>query len=264
MVIDTIRKDITAETVAKNVYDGWISRFGCPLRLTTDQGRQFESNLFSKLMELLGIRKNRTTPYHPQCNGAVERWHRSLKAALTARLSDSATSWLDELSTVLLGLRAADRSDNGISAAEMTYVHVLRLPSDFYSPQSKGSVDDYTYVEKLREIISSFKPASIAQSNKSIFVHPDLKTCEYVFVRDEVHKPLKPAYNGPYRVLKRGTKVYTVQLLNRKANISIDRLKPAYVLHATDPLDTRSSACAADPPDASVLLTMLVRHAAAV
>lgn len=92
-------REITANVVAKVIYDGWITRFGCPVRLTSDQNRQFESSLFQHLMKCMGIDKIRTTPYHPQSNGAVERWHRSLKVALMSRLDSK--SWVEELSTVL-------------------------------------------------------------------------------------------------------------------------------------------------------------------
>ncbi|KAL4718012.1 hypothetical protein ACJJTC_012837 [Scirpophaga incertulas] len=141
-----------------------------------------------------------------------------------------ATSWVDELSTVLYGLRAAVRTDNNISAAEMTYAQTIRLPSDFYDTQKVVSCDDYSLVQKLRSILNSLKPNSKSHSSKSFFIHPDLRECEFVFVRNDVHKPLKPTYDGPYRVLKRGTKVYEIQFPNRIVNISIDRLKPAYTI----------------------------------
>ncbi|CAH2210398.1 jg24624 [Pararge aegeria aegeria] len=71
---------------------------------------------------LLGVQRIRTTPYHPQSNGVIERWHRSLKVALTAKLTDN-ESWDDELlvPTVLLGLRTALRCETGLSAAELVY-----------------------------------------------------------------------------------------------------------------------------------------------
>lgn len=223
--------DILADTIAKVLYENWICRFGCPKRLTSDQGRQFESNLFKSLMNVLGITKLRTTPYHPQSNGMVERWHRSMKVALTSRLSDN-TSWVDELPSVLFGLRAAARCDTGFSAAELVLGQTLRLPGDFHEEVSRQNIDYYTYVDKLREIISGLRSKSRAdRDNRNIFVHKDLKSCSHVFIRnDAVKEPLTPTYDGPYRVLGRRRKVYKVQLPNRKVEISIDRLKPAYML----------------------------------
>jgi hypothetical protein len=74
--------NITAETVARAFMNTWISRYGCPLRVTTDQGRQFEAQLFRALLQLCGVKLHNTTAYHPIANGLVERLHRTLKAAL--------------------------------------------------------------------------------------------------------------------------------------------------------------------------------------
>ncbi|GBO39594.1 Pro-Pol polyprotein [Araneus ventricosus] len=58
-------KVIKAETVAFEFYAKWIARFGIPERLTSDQGRQFESRLFHEFARLLGVKVVHTTPYHP-------------------------------------------------------------------------------------------------------------------------------------------------------------------------------------------------------
>lgn len=225
-------RDITADTVAKIIYEGWITRFGCPIRLTSDQGRQFESALFQELMKCMGIHKIRTTPYHPQSNGAVERWHRSLKASLCARLQDN-SSWIEELPTVLLGLRSTLRSDSGHSPADLTYGCHLRLPGDFYDNKSTDSSSSHTLVDNIRDTIRKIKPVSHNQrDSRSMFIHPDLKNCESVFIRnDAVRRPLQPPYDGPFRVMSRGDKVYKIQLPTRQTNISIDRLKPAYLIN---------------------------------
>ena len=65
--------DQTAVTVARAVVDNFISRFGCPMVIHTDQGRNFESDLFKAVCTLLEISKTRTTPTHPCSNGQVER-----------------------------------------------------------------------------------------------------------------------------------------------------------------------------------------------
>lgn len=75
---------ITAESVASIFVGTWVARFGAPTRLTLDQGRQFESELFNSLTKRIGTHRIRTTAYHPQANGRVERWHRTLKAAMMA------------------------------------------------------------------------------------------------------------------------------------------------------------------------------------
>lgn len=229
-------KDITADTVAKVLYEGWITRFGCPEKLTSDQGRQFESNLFKQLMVILGIYRIRSSPYHPQSNGKLERWHRTLKSALMARLNS--TSWIDELATVMLGLRAATRVDTGVSAAELTYGTTIRLPGDFYNAQSQNvQIDQESYVHRLRQVINSYTPVSrVNRDSRKIFIHKDLVDCQSVFVRnDMVRRSLQHPYDGPYRVISRTDKVFKVQINDRQVNISIDRLKPAYMLEDSEP-----------------------------
>ena len=67
--------DLTAETVARKIVNEFISRFGNPLEFHTDQGRNYESNLFQEMCRLLEIHKTWTTPYHPSSNGSVERFN---------------------------------------------------------------------------------------------------------------------------------------------------------------------------------------------
>jgi hypothetical protein len=96
---------------------------------------------------------------------------------------------------------------------------------------------DSAFVDQLRDTIRRLKPTPNQPHSKTrpIFVHRDLKTCEHVFIRvDAVKKPLQAPYDGPYRVLKRDDKVFTLQLPNRQTNVSIDRLKPAYTITEED------------------------------
>lgn len=242
-------RDITAEVVAQVLYESWIVRFGCPLRITTDQGRQFESSLFNALIKKMGINRLRTTAWHPQSNGHVERFHRTMKAALMAR--GATTTWTQELPTVLLGLRTALRQDNNLSPALMTYGTTLRMPSDFFEPPS-SKIDDAELVRHITRTMTSLTPAPHrSQSVDKPFVYKDLATCTHIFVRnDTVRSPLTPPYDGPYEVLKRYDKYYKIQLPLRTTVVSLDRLKPAYIVkedteNATEANCSRSQALTA-------------------
>ncbi len=80
--------DIKAETVAKAFLFHWIARVGVPIRLTSDRGTQFKSQLLFNLNKLLGTHRIRTTAYHPQTNGILERWYRTLKNAIKCQANN--------------------------------------------------------------------------------------------------------------------------------------------------------------------------------
>ncbi|GBO05149.1 Retrovirus-related Pol polyprotein from transposon 412 [Araneus ventricosus] len=71
--------DIQSKTICRAIFHTWIYRLGCPSIITTDQGSQMRSSLYSEFSEMLGINRIRTTAYHPIANGIVERFHRHLK-----------------------------------------------------------------------------------------------------------------------------------------------------------------------------------------
>ncbi|XP_041983391.1 uncharacterized protein LOC121736335 [Aricia agestis] len=241
-------QEITAEVVAKAFYDNWIARFGVPLRITTDQGRQFESSLFRTLLQKFGITRIRTTAFHPQSNGQIERWHRTMKTALVAR--GASTQWADELPTVLLGLRTALREDTKVSPALMTYGTTLRVPSDFFVPSTSKN-EDAEFVRKLTETMATLKPHQRSCEKRSTFIHKDLYTCSHVFVRnDTVRAPLTPPYDGPYEVLKRNEKYFKIQLPLRTTVVSLDRLKPAYLLNQ-EACESENTSSTPSPPQPS-------------
>ena len=85
--------DQKARTVAEILVNKVFSRFGPPAVLHSDQGANFESNLMHDICTLMGISKSRTTAYHLQCDGLVERQNRTLQAMLTAFCSQHREDW---------------------------------------------------------------------------------------------------------------------------------------------------------------------------
>ena len=220
---------ITAEAVAQTFISGWIARFGVPSTIVIDRGRQFESHLWNALMKFLGSKRARTTAYHPQANGMVERFHRQLKVALKAQLNPSA--WMDSLPLVLLGIRTALKEDTKSTAAEMVYGTTLRLPGEYFtSSSSSHPIDPADYVSKLKAHMQKIRPSQPRLPHRDSRVCDALLNCTHIFVRvDGVRKPLQPPYNGPYPVITRTEKHFTIDINSRKETVSLDRLKPAHL-----------------------------------
>ena len=82
-----------AETVANVVVCEFISRFGVPRQLHTDQGRNFESKWFQEMCRIMEIDKTRTTPLRPQSDGIVERFNRALEAMLSKFVDGDQKNW---------------------------------------------------------------------------------------------------------------------------------------------------------------------------
>ena len=222
--------EITAPACARALVRHWVSRFGVPLQVTTDQGRQFTSVLWKHLMELLGTSHSLTTAYHPQSNGLIERFHRTLKERLMARAQAAGSgTWMDHLPFVMLGLRAAVREDADCSPADLVYGSSLRLPADLLESTTTARVSPSAFVDDLRDVMRQSSPMPfLYHGNTSSSVPAALSTCPQVFIRvDAVRPPLRPPYEGPFPVLQRGPKTFTVRRNSKDYVVSIDRLKPA-------------------------------------
>lgn len=218
--------DIEAKTVAKALLNSWIANFGVPHEITTDQGRQFESQLFNELAKMCGTKHIRTTAYHPQANGIIERFHRTLKAALKCHNSN----WTDALPLVLLGLRATFKPDLDASPAEMLYGQTIGLPGDFID-KTDNSLSQHEFITHLRSIMDEIRPVNTSShSTDRTFIQKDLARCTHIFLRDDtVRKPLKKPYDGPYKVLKRDDKTFDIKIKERIVKVSIDRVKAAFL-----------------------------------
>lgn len=222
--------DQTAATVAKTIIETWVSRFGCPAKITVDRGGQFKSELFNQLNMAIGCKHFRTTSYHPQSNGIIERWHRTLKASL---MCQQTASWAYSLPTVLLGLRTVHKDDIDASPAEMLYGQTLRLPAELFdeikiNPKPNNEND---FISNFRESMRQIKPTTTAHHSKEKpFVHKSLADSKYVFIRnDKVKSPLTAPFDGPYKVLERREKFFKLDINGKTNTVSIDRLKPAFV-----------------------------------
>jgi transposase InsO family protein len=215
-------RSTSAGACAAALVGGWVYRFGVPQQITSDRGSQFTSAVWDFFTRRLGIKARLTTPYHPQSNGAVERFHRRLKEALKARLAGS--DWVDHLPWVMLGLRAAPREDSGISAAELVYGAPLSLPGQFLTTSKPPPSE---FVQQLRSHIPCIADRP---DDKQVAAQPppfSLQSAAFVYVKSPPASPgLTPAYRGPYRVRVLGRKYFVIEIGGRPQAVSVDNIKP--------------------------------------
>ena len=186
----------------------------------------------------------------------VEHLHRQLKAAIRCHQR----RWTEALSQVLMGIRTSWKEELGTTAAEMVYGQPMRLPGQFLTPQptSKPSCSATLFVQHLKAAFEDLRPSSVGRhGEKKVFVLKDLSTARHVFIRnDGIKRPLKQSYSGPYRVVWRSDKCFTVNVSGQDKTISVDRLKPAFILaedietgaHASSERDDRILVSLPGPP----------------
>jgi transposase InsO family protein len=225
-----------AADCAAALFSGWIQRFGVPSVITSDTGAQFTSSLWTALCTILAISHVKTTAYHPQSNGLVERFHRRLKEALQARLAGP--DWLTHLPWVLLGIRSAVPLEGGPSPAEAVMGCQPILPGEFLAT---GEPPLEEFLDKIKAD-ALHPPRPVLHKNTPLLdaLPPDLAAADFVFIRrDSVAPPLTPPYTGPFKVLRRALHTFQVQVGNRTETISTNRLK-AYI--------STPDTAAAEPP----------------
>lgn len=152
-------------------------------------------------------------------------------------------TWHKALPVVLLGMRAALKEDLQCSPAELVYGEPLRLPGELIAPSSAPErVEDLaSFATQLRKHMACLRPTPASRHGQHpVFISKDLITASHVFLRDDTVRPsLKPPYTGPYKVVTRTDKTVTITVGDRNTQVSLDRVKPAYVLDSSAPSATR-------------------------
>ncbi|XP_036346899.1 uncharacterized protein LOC118756230 [Rhagoletis pomonella] len=161
---------------------------------------------------MLGVKHLRTTAYHPQSNGVIERWHRTLKSAIKCYASND---WSFVLPLVLLGLRSTTKEDIGASATDVVSGAPIRLPGELLQSSTR-STSEVEFAEKLRTAMQALRPAPTSHHiTPATFVQTEFKEAAFVFVRvDRVKSPLEASYEGPFEVVERGEKYYKIKMFH--------------------------------------------------
>ena len=236
-------KSITARAVATGM-TVIFSRTGIPLQLLTDQGSQFLGSLVTHLCHDLRIDKVRTAPYHPECNGVVERMHGTLGPMLT-KASQMGLDWVGQLPFALFSLRSAPNRDSSFSPYQLVYGHRVRTPLDIlhqgwaelsFQELETGEWADWlvdrleVWHDLLRERGKEASKKRKSQYDKGT-VDRKLEVGDQVMCRvPGMTGKLMESWHGPYAVKARKSRVdYEVQVGKGRAKVlHVNNLKKFY------------------------------------
>ena len=123
-------KNKCADTVADILVENIILRFGMPLVIHSDQGREFENGLMKSLCALLGCTKTRTAPYHPESDGMIERFNWTCLMMLSMFVNDRRDNWHELLPFIMHAYRTSVHESTGYSPFRLMMGEECSLPQD--------------------------------------------------------------------------------------------------------------------------------------
>jgi len=221
-----------------------FSRVGVPREVLTDQGTNFMSLLLKRVYQLLGIRAIKTTPYHLQTDGLVQRFNQTLKSMLRKFVSKSGSDWDQWLPYLLFAYREVPQASTGFSPFELLYGRQVRGPLDLLKEQWEGTKDGtcsvVQYVIQMRERLeemTSLAQENIKKAQQTQKVWYDNKARERSFEPGQRVLLLLPTsenkllakWHGPYKVVRKtGSVTYEISMPERgkkKQTFHINLLK---------------------------------------
>ena len=138
-VVAYVVKDQTACTAAETLRNGYFGLFGVPAYLISDQGKAFMGHIITHLCDLYGVQKLRTSPYHAQTNGQVERMNQTIICMIGKLEEDKKACWSEHLPELLLAYNATHSAVTGYSPYYLLFGRRSRIPVDYLFPTLRDS-----------------------------------------------------------------------------------------------------------------------------
>ena len=237
-------RSTNTDTVADAFIKMWITRFGSPRRIITDQGPQFEASLFASLVNRLGITHFHTTPYHPQANGLLERFHRTMKVSLKI-LADGHHNWTALLPFVLLGWRNTPSTTTGCAPAEALFGTPIRALFELTDLEESPMVENIRLAQKHFVDVNTDSFCRLFNNDKP-YLPTDIYSAKFIWLKDQSPSGFRPRYVGPYKVLHLSSHTVTILRNDKPYNVHISNVKPAFFLD-DDPSSTPSTSLLSAP-----------------
>ncbi len=229
---------IETERVAEALVD-MFSRVGVPQEVLSDRGSQFTGGMMKEVNRLLSIHSLTTTPYHPQCNGLVERFNGTLKSMLRKMSAERPKDWDKYLGAVLFAYREVPQESIGFSPFELLYGRTVRGPMtilrELWSKPSEDSEvqTTYQYVIDLKQRLED--TCQLAQNNlrdaaKYYKRYFDSKAKDRRFAVGQKVLVLLPTNNN--KLLMKWKGPFTVEKVRNEMDCIVNMKGKAKIFHA--------------------------------
>ncbi|XP_069370624.1 uncharacterized protein [Paralichthys olivaceus] len=210
-----------------------FSRVGIPKEVLTDQGTNFTSKSLKQVYSMLGIRGIKTTPYHPQTDGLVERFNQTPKSMLRKFVSDSGADWDQWLPYLLFSYREVPQASTGFSPFELLYGREVRGPLDILRESWEGDaphqpVNIVSYVLRMREKLEQLSSMAHdhlakAQTRQKTWYDQTARSRSFnpgekvLLLLPSSESSLLAKWQGPYEVLRKASEVtYEIAMPDRR------------------------------------------------
>ena len=238
-------RSITTKAVVKAL-SRFISIFGIPRVIQSDQGSNFSSHMFKKVLHLLRVKHNQSTAYHPQSQGALERFHQTLKSLLRAYCTEMDRDWEDGMPWLMLAAREAVQESTGFSPNELVFSHTVRGPlavlkAGWVDVEPPKNLIDFVNGFRHRLFVAGGMAKRNLQmsQNKMKKIYDRRVECQEFSPGDQVlalkpvvSSPFQAKYTGPYTVAKKISDLnYLIATPGRKKSTQlchVNLLKPYY------------------------------------
>ena len=205
-------RDCKADTTVLAIVHHWVCHYGLPISIHSDRGTNFESDLLHRVCSTFGVRKTRTTAYHPQGNGRAEEMVRQCKQHLFLHLDQFPRDWDTALSFVTYSVRSGVSSSSGMSPFEVMTGQAMRTPSDAAIPVAPelGVVDRSTLGQltvHMRAVHARARESLEAARDRQKFYFDrnsrpsKILVGDVVWMRNSAHPKHPVKFTGPYQVL---------------------------------------------------------------
>lgn len=266
--------DGKAVTIAKALDERVFAYFGIPEAIHSDQGQQFQSELFLACCELWGCEKTRTSPYRPEGNSIVERLNRTLGNSLRALLvQDPTREWDDLLPQIMRTVRATPHRVTQETANYLMLGRETRLPPDLLHPTELPEFIESDYAielqNRLQEVGRQLRERQRKQPRQDTEAPTLYKPGDEVWLKSYYKgtgrgAKLQPKYVGPYKVIRAlPYQAYEVERRNRRSIQHEGRIRLYYPPEQDEnrgSASTRPDESAATTPEEAVQKTVQEPH----